>query len=240
MDKKAKRRMQWILAARRCRQKKKNEVRFISQRIQEISSQLQLLAQSPEEECAALVIFASDEELTIAITQKQKAIHQARSRNQRVAQQLRSAPSIKAQSSCESTLDSAMSSITPSEPICDVSMDFDATTFHELAAHAIQELSEFSPDPDVSTELVYNLGWKVELWPINACMHALGVQSCDLNVEHAMNSTWKLLTSSSLVKFRNIFPGACFLRVRGNTYFLVPLVHELTLAYAVDSAARDG
>lgn len=225
MGKTERRRTQLKFAARRSRQKKKDEAKIIDQRIKQVNSQLQLLAQCPEEECAALVIFASDEELTATIAQKQEAIHQLRRTNQRVAQQLRSAPlSTQTWSSRVSTIDSAMNSMSLSEPMLDVSIVFDVTDCQEIVAHAIQELTEFGPRPDVSTELVYNLGWKVKLRPVNACMHALGVQSCNLNVEHAMNATWELLTSASLEKFRNIFSDTCLLAVRAKTSFLAPSV----------------
>lgn len=209
-DKKERRRKQLNAAQRRHRNKVKEEDRLIGERIATVYNQLQVLAQSPEEECTALVIFASDEELSATIAQKEEAIRQLHSENQRLAHQLRSAPSI---GMFASTLASPMSTLSLNEPIREMPIDLDLTTSQDLATQAIQELVAFGLNRDVSTEFVYSRGWKIQVWPSNACMYAMGVQSCDLNVEQVVNTTWGLLTSSSLETFKRIFPAIGFVRV---------------------------
>lgn len=217
--KKAKRREQVRQASSRRRVKKKDEENFLSKRIDDVHEQLQLLARNPEEECFALMNCASEEQLLQIYEQKQENIRKKRLKNQQVAELLRSKPTNLMQSSLGPALVSNYSTVNMGDPMeflpAGVPIVLDVATSRGLVSQAISEIQSFGPNPGLRTQLVYDLGWKIQLWPVNACMHALGVRSCNLEVERTVNATWDLLTSSSPDKFRKVFPEVHFLRVRG-------------------------
>lgn len=220
--KKAKRREQVRQASSRRRVKKKDEENFLSTRIEDVHKQLQLLARNPEEECFALMNYTSEEQLLQIYQQKQEQIREKRRENQQVAEQLRSKPTNLMQSSLGPALVSDFSTMSMGDPMeflpAGVPMVLDIATSRGLVSQAISEIQSFAPNAGVRTQLVYDLGWKIQLWPVNACMHALGVRSCNLEVECAVNSTWDLLTSPSPDNFRKVFPEVRFLRVRVALY----------------------
>lgn len=220
--KKAKRREQVRKASSKRRVKKKEEENFLAERIDEVHQQLKLLARNPEEECFALMNYTSEEKLLQIYQQKQASIIELRKKNLEAAQLLRSKPTNLMQSSLGPALTSNFSAMNMCDPMeilpAGVPIVLDIATSRELISLAINEIQSFSPTPGLRTQLVYDLGWKIQLWPVNACMHALGVRSCDLEVERAVDATWDLLTSSSPEKFRKVFPEVRFVRVRIKYY----------------------